>query len=1390
MKFTALTFGLLMASSAFGYKYVGPGVNGGHEGESQQNLQADNSRAAACSPASGTRDLQWNNVKALIETGGSMWQDRSNSNSAYVVPKDGDVSVLYAGALWMGGLSPDQQLKLAAVRFRTDGNDYWPGPLTNDGSAEVDEATCAQYDDFFVSWRTDAQLHRQYWDCVNDPECDLAEQELTDYIMPSYFNDYPAQGNTALNQDFYLAPFKDYDGDGFYNPSNGDYPWYDFLQEIDCTNRQREDLIPLFGDQTYYWIFNDKGNVHSESQGEPIGMEIRAQAFAFATNDEINNMTFYNYVLLNQGTQTLTNTYFGQWVDADVGTATDDYVGCDVQRGLGYAYNGDAFDESSNSSNGYGEYPPAVGVDFFEGPYQDADGIDNPLTTNFSNAIDSLGIPYKGIGIGYGDGFADNERFGMRKFLYYNNSLGINGEPGTALDYYNYMQGYWKNGQRMGYYGDGLNPLQGTDLSIATDYMFPGDTDPNNWGTQGVPVDEWTELTSGNAPNDRRFIQSAGPFTLQPGDYNNITVGVVYARATAGDPFEAVELVRVADDKAQALFDNCFEIVSGPDAPDITIQEVENELILYLTNENPVSNNHRETAYDENLAGFDPIIPEFHPITDAPLSEVERSYLFQGYQVYQVADATVSVTELDNPDKARLIFQSDIRDGITQAINYTTDPDFEEVIPIPELMVDGADEGILHSYHVVNDAFATGDSKLVNHKTYYFMALAYATNNYMPYSPALLQGQDVQYLASRKSATGEIRTYAGIPHTVAPENGGTEIYTSYGDGVEITKLEGRGCGLADLEITEETRQEILTNGFAEEVTFVAGNGPVNVKVIDPTRLPEADFELRLAPDNTELDQDSVYWELTNLTSGEVYTSARSFHTQNEDLLLDVGLSVSWNQHVEIDEDGNELDHFSTIVRAEKTYADPTMPWLEGIPDSEGFTELNWIRAGTSASEDLAEEIIFDDSEAGSFWDPEEDFEGILGGTWSPYCLVSYTDDVTLADGSNITMVGVAPTSGAVNGDLSAPPNEYRSNIQGLNNADIVFTADKSLWTRCAVIEMQGIPDLTDTGTGEKMKLRDQKSVDKNGRNEDHPNCNVSEATAGGSQDRGMGWFPGYAIDVETGERLNMAFGEDSFLSADNGNDMIWNPSDRTSSFIGQQTYAGGQHWIYVFKNMKHEAGSSNRMPAYDNGDYLFNNLYDDFTSSNRLRVFRACTWVGSALSNPAYPMLSVEDGLIPTTCTIKLRVAKPYDKHSVTQFDTDDITDAQNYWNPFYTFSTRNIAAQDGQTTVLSSVLDDINIVPNPYYAFSQYETTKLDNRVKITNLPRECTVTIYNVTGTLVRQYQKADPLTSLDWDLKNHRNVPIASGVYIIHIDVPGVGQKVLKWFGVMRPTDLDNF
>ena len=1349
--------------------------------------------AAACAPATALRNLEWNNVRALIENGGSLWYNRSIDKGSYFVPKEGGVSVVYGGALWLAGISPDQQLKLAAARYRNNGNDFWPGPLTNDGTAEVDEATCAAYDQFSITERQDAMRHRQYFDCAADPTCDLDTEFPDGYSIPTYFFDYPAHGNVALRQDYYLAPFYDYDGDGNYDPTLGDYPWYDFLQEIDCGNRRREDQVPLYGDQTYYWIFNDKGNVHTESLGEPIGMEIRAQSFAFSTNDEINNMTFCNYVLINQGTQTLTNTYFSQWVDCDLGGHVDDYVGCDVQRGLGYAYNGDAFDEATSYSIGYGEQPPAMGIDFFEGPYQDSDGVDNPLTEVFADAVDSLGIPYRGIGIGYGDGVVDNERYGMRKFLYYNWSSGIDGQPSQSVHYYNYMRGFWKNGQRMAYGGNGITESSGANLDIAADYMYPGDTDPYQWGTVGQEVEPWTEQTAGNPAGDRLFLQSAGPFTLEPGDFNNITVGMVWARAEAGDPFASVELLRIADDKAQALFDNCFEIVSGPDAPDMAIQELDKELILMLSNDNPLSNN-----FQEGYQVFDPGTPSLHTDGTA-LDTTDRSYVFEGYLLYQLADATVGPDELNNPDRARLISQCDIQNEVEQIVNYTFDPIIQ--LSVPTLMVNGENEGIRHSFQIQNDAFAQGDNRLINYKRYYFMAIAYGYNEYEPFNPNSGAGQDVPYLASRKGASGSIRIYSGEPHPPVTESGGTITTANYGDGVAMTRISGKGNGTNIIDITRESEAKILEDNFIGELEFVRGAGPVGVRVVDPLSVPNAEFELALAVGNDDLDPeddaDECFWTLTNLTwlndddpdndLDAVRTSDEAIAIRNEQLLLDWGLAVTWEQYV-YDNDGTFTEPLSGTIE----FADPEKPWFFGIPDREGLgNELNWIRSGAQETPDGTpeEEAVFDDFKPGQPYDEGEQWEGVLFGTWAPYCLVSWTDDVTFADGSTAPYPVVAPTTGALKWNLGPITDA----IPGTNNVDVVMTSDKTKWTRCPVFEMQPNEDLaqdmdTPLGSPEKMGLRRHKSVDKNGRTVDQGG-DPYFATLNGQQPYGMGWFPGYAIDVGTGERLNMAFGEDSWASADNGDDMLFNPSSRVQGGLGN-VYAGGQHWIYVFRNQQYSDDNDSRVPAYDLGQYLYGKFGPDAGSNDDRKAMRGCGWVGSSITNSEFEMLSVEEGLIPTETRIKLRVAKDYRRYAYDRSDVDEVEGTPNNNNPLYRFSTADVATVTGDNPTLTDALENVRVVPNPYYAYSQYETSKLDNRVKITGLPEVCTVRIYSLAGTLVRTFDKADPLTYIEWDLKNDRNVPIAGGVHIVHVNAPGVGEKIVKWFAVMRPVDLDNF
>ncbi len=138
-----------------------------------------------------------------------------------------------------------------------------------------------------------------------------------------------------------LAPFFDYNMDGEYSYAEGDYPKFNLISIAECGEF-------LLGDQTIWWVFNDVGNIHSETGSQfNIGVEIQAQAFGFNTNDEINNMTFYKYKIINRSSLSLNETYFGSWIDPDLGNYLDDYVGCDVQRGFGYCYNGDADDDGA-----------------------------------------------------------------------------------------------------------------------------------------------------------------------------------------------------------------------------------------------------------------------------------------------------------------------------------------------------------------------------------------------------------------------------------------------------------------------------------------------------------------------------------------------------------------------------------------------------------------------------------------------------------------------------------------------------------------------------------------------------------------------------------------------------------------------------------------------------------------------------------------------------------------------------------------------------------------------------------------------------------------------------------------------------------------------------------
>lgn len=169
-------------------------------------------------------------------------------------------------------------------------------------------------------------------------------------------------------------------------------------------------------------------------------------------------------------------------------------------------------------------------------------------------------------------------------------------------------------------------------------------------------------------------------------------------------------------------------------------------------------------------------------------------------------------------------------------------------------------------------------------------------------------------------------------------------------------------------------------------------------------------------------------------------------------------------------------------------------------------------------------------------------------------------------------------------------------------------------------------------------------------------------------------------------------------------------------------------------------------------------------------------WVTIPMAVPGF-----EKDWLSNDVTVDIKIAKPYRRY----YSTSDIDstykqahlDNRNF--PKYSFSTESVATTYDNIQKATSELDLITVVPNPYYGYSTYETNQLDNRVKIANLPRKCTVTIYTTNGMMIRQFTKDESGTSIDWDMKNYAGIPIAGGVYLIHVKADGIGEKIVKWF-----------
>ncbi len=467
--------------------------------------------------------LSINNIKALIRAGGiQFWEPDSNNQNnrpVYEYPNGSGKKTIFSSSIWIGGLDNSNNLKLAAERYNQGGTDFWAGPITTNGTAVTNQ-------NIVNSWNN-------VWT--------IKKQNLINYLSsssypnnpPTFVLNWPAHGDTNLFLSYQIAPFIDLNGNGHYEPFLGDYP-------------------KIYGDQCAFFVINDS-KTHNETNGSPIGAEIHVFAYAFNNpNDSaLHNTIFYKYKIINRSTTTLHDCYLGLFTDIDIGFAFDDYVACDVERSTYYGYNG-YFNDTY-----YGTNIPAQGVSILGGPIMDADGIDNPKFDFNGHPICDNSVN----GLNFGDGIVDNERLGMTKFIYYNNSSAPTGEPYLPYSHYKLLTGSWTNNTPLTWGGTGYD----TTSTLTANFMFPGTSDTLNWGTgcgnRPIPND-WSEDSLHNAPADRRGLASMGKFTFQAGSTKYLDI--CYTTATSYNfKTTSVDILKERIDHIKYLFSNSPEIFQG-----------------------------------------------------------------------------------------------------------------------------------------------------------------------------------------------------------------------------------------------------------------------------------------------------------------------------------------------------------------------------------------------------------------------------------------------------------------------------------------------------------------------------------------------------------------------------------------------------------------------------------------------------------------------------------------------------------------------------------------------------------------------------------------------------------------------------------------------------------
>lgn len=465
-----------------------------------------------------------------------------------------------------------------------------------------------------------------------------------------------------------IDPTEDFDGNGIpdrqeyeddYNnwPVEDGAPWVDV--DGDGVFTRGVDTPEFVGDEVLWYVSNDldASRTNFLYGTQPMGIEIQNTTFAFNRTGDLGDIVFQKYLMINKGTNTIEDMYVSSWSDTDLGFAGDDFSGCDTNLSLGYTYNGD-----NNDNDFYGPNPPAVGYDFFQGPIVPA-GPDEQAK-------------FKGKFI---DGF---KNLPMTGYAVYINSDPVYadptlGEASGAEEMYNYMNSKLGNGDPY------IDPHTGQEVN----FVLAGD--PVN-GTGWYEGAGWP---GGKQPDDRRHLLSSGPFTMAPGDTQEVVIGIIVARSSSN--IKSVKELKIKDQAAQFAYDANFELPPSPPSPKLHAS---------------TGDKYVQFWWENNAEDYD-----------------NKFYKFEGYRIWQFRSLS-SVFE----DGALLdIF--DLKNDIATVEDFVKIEGERIIAPV----ITANNSGIFRSLNVTTNAFT--NTPLDNGTPYYYAVTSYAVKKDEATTPSFLE---------------------------------------------------------------------------------------------------------------------------------------------------------------------------------------------------------------------------------------------------------------------------------------------------------------------------------------------------------------------------------------------------------------------------------------------------------------------------------------------------------------------------------------------------------------------------------------------------------------------------------------------------------------------------